>query len=83
MGARNVNPIPYSTECFGHKLHMDQNEQLAMFGFIYILAVDGNSGKIVRSSGTTFSYTIMCMGRQYWHMAYGIKFGWITGQNSS
>ena len=43
---------------------MDQNEKLAMFGLTYVLAIDGYSGKIVRSSGTTFSYTIMCMGEQ-------------------
>ena len=32
QGANNLNPIPYHAEYFGHKLHMDQNEKLNMFG---------------------------------------------------
>lgn len=31
----------------GHKLHLDQNEKLAMFGVTHILAIDGLSKKIV------------------------------------
>ncbi|KPP62615.1 hypothetical protein Z043_119192 [Scleropages formosus] len=30
--ARNLNPVPYTAECMGHKVHNDQNEELAMFG---------------------------------------------------
>lgn len=47
QGARNLNPIPYNAQYFGHKLHMDQNEKIAMFGATHVLAVDGYSGKIV------------------------------------
>ena len=42
-----MNPIPYNAQYFGHKLHMDQNEKIAMFGATHVLAVDGYSGKIV------------------------------------
>ncbi|XP_052249306.1 uncharacterized protein LOC127857051 [Dreissena polymorpha] len=49
VGARNLNPIPYYAEYFGHKLHMDQNEKLAMFGVTHVLAIDGFSSKIVGS----------------------------------
>ncbi|RVE63435.1 hypothetical protein OJAV_G00136250 [Oryzias javanicus] len=31
----------------GHKLHLDQNEKLGMFGVTHVLAVDGYSSKIV------------------------------------
>lgn len=34
----------------GHKLHMDQNEKLAMFGATHVLAIDGFSSKIVSFS---------------------------------
>ncbi|KAG5840954.1 hypothetical protein ANANG_G00194390 [Anguilla anguilla] len=34
----------------GHKVHMDQNEKLAMFGATHVLAVDGFSKKIVGHS---------------------------------
>ena len=42
-----LNPIPYYAEYFGHKLHMDQNEKLVMFGVTHICAIDGYSGRIV------------------------------------
>ena len=44
---RQVNPVPYNAEYFGHKLHLDQNEKLAMYGLTEVCAVDGFSGKIV------------------------------------
>ena len=30
--ARKMNTIPYDADYFGHKVHVDQNEKLAMFG---------------------------------------------------
>jgi hypothetical protein len=45
--ARQMNPIPYRADYFRHKLHIDQNEKLVMFGVTHICAVDGYSRKIV------------------------------------
>ena len=45
--ARQTNPIPYYAEYAGHKLHIDQNEKLVMYGVTHIAAVDGYSGMIV------------------------------------
>ena len=42
-----LNPIRYSANYFGHKLHIDQNEKLVSFGVTHIVARDGYSGKIV------------------------------------
>ncbi|XP_076578871.1 uncharacterized protein LOC143315209 [Chaetodon auriga] len=50
QGARNLNPIPYNAENMGHKIHMDQNEKLAMFGVTHVLALDGFSKKVVAHS---------------------------------
>ncbi|XP_053707713.1 uncharacterized protein LOC128751014 [Synchiropus splendidus] len=47
QGARNLNPVPYHAESMGHKLHIDQNEKLGMFGVTHVLAIDGFSSKIV------------------------------------
>ena len=47
QGVRNMNPIPYHAGYFGHKLHMDQNEKLAMFGVTHVIAIDGYSSYIV------------------------------------
>lgn len=44
---RHINPIPYTADYFGHKLHVDQNEKLVMFGVTHICGIDGYSGKIV------------------------------------
>ena len=41
------NPTPYHAAFFGHKLHVDQNEKLIMFGATHFIAVDGFSGMIV------------------------------------
>ena len=47
---RRFNPIPYHASHFGHKLHIDQNEKLVMYGVTHICARDGFSGKVVGSS---------------------------------
>ncbi|KAF3843124.1 hypothetical protein F7725_001973 [Dissostichus mawsoni] len=47
---RNLIPVPYSAEYMGHKLHIDQNEILVMYGVTHVLAVDGFSSNIVSHS---------------------------------
>ena len=44
---RATNPLPYYAQYFGHKIHMDQNEKLAMYGVTDVCATDGYSGSIV------------------------------------
>lgn len=44
---RNINPLPYKADYFGHKLHIDQNEKLVMYGLTHVYASDGYSGKLV------------------------------------
>ena len=44
---RQMNPIPYYAEYCGHKIHIDQNEKLVMYGATHVLAVDGYSGYIL------------------------------------
>ncbi|KAK3724997.1 hypothetical protein QZH41_017473, partial [Actinostola sp. cb2023] len=41
--ARLRNPLPYYAGYYGHKLHMDQNEKLVMFGVVYVCCIDGFS----------------------------------------
>ncbi|XP_067266319.1 uncharacterized protein [Chanodichthys erythropterus] len=50
QGARNLNPTPYQAGYMGHKIHMDQNEKLAMFGVTHVLAIYGFSKKVVAHS---------------------------------
>ena len=47
LAIRQINPIPYYAECVGHKLHIDQNEKLVMYGATHVAAVDGYSGFIL------------------------------------
>lgn len=47
QGLRNLNPVPYYAAYMGHKLHLDQNEKLAMFGVTHVIAIDGYSSKVV------------------------------------
>ena len=44
---RLLNPRVYSKEYFGHKIHYDHNEKLAMYGAVHVYARDGYSGMIV------------------------------------
>ena len=48
---RAVNPIPYRADYFGHKLHIDQNEKLVMYGVTHVAAIDVHSRFVV--AGTT------------------------------
>ena len=44
---RHLNPPPYIARFFGDKLHIDQNEKIAMYGVTHVMAIDGFSRKIV------------------------------------
>ena len=39
--------MPYNSQYFGHKLHIDLNEKLVHFNCVLIGAIDGFSGKIL------------------------------------
>ena len=41
--ARHVNSVPYRADYFGHKLHVDQNEKLEIYGVVHVVAIDGYS----------------------------------------
>ena len=45
--SRQTNLIPYNAEYFSHKLHIDQNEKLVMYGVTHVCAIEGYSGKIL------------------------------------
>ena len=45
--AKMTNPMPYRANYFGHKLHLDQNEKLQMYGVTHIAAIDGHSRFVV------------------------------------
>ena len=46
QAGRSFNPKVYKADYFGHKLHVDQNEKLAMYGVTHVVARDGYSGMI-------------------------------------
>ena len=31
-----TNPVPYHADCFGHTLHIDENEKMVMFGVTHM-----------------------------------------------
>lgn len=45
--AHQTNPIPYHADYVGHKLHVDKNEKLVMYGVTHVAAVDGYSEMIL------------------------------------
>ena len=46
-GHRRFNPVPYNSQYFGHKLHIDLNEKLVDFKCVLIGAFDGYSGMLM------------------------------------
>ena len=42
-----TNPIPYRANYFDHKLHLDQNEKLKMYGVTHVAAIDDHSRFVV------------------------------------
>ena len=51
--ARMTNPTPYRANYFRHKLHLDQNEKLEMYGVTRVAAIDCHSRFVV--AGATMS----------------------------
>ena len=45
--AGQTNPVPYSADYPGRKMHIDQNEKLVMYGATHVAVVDGYSGVIL------------------------------------
>ena len=45
--AKLLNPKPYQADYFGHKMHLDQNEKLVMYGCTTVLAIDGYSSCVL------------------------------------
>ena len=56
--ARLTNPIPYKADYFGHKLQIDQNEKLVIYGVTHVTATDGHSRFVKKYTGIfiTFFY---------------------------
>ena len=43
--AKLLNPVPFQADYFGHMMHLDQNEMLAMYVCTTLLAIDGIKAK--------------------------------------
>ena len=41
LSTRHLNPVPYYAEYFGHRLHLDHNENLIQHSMTEVIAVDG------------------------------------------
>lgn len=57
--------MPYNAEYVGHKLHIDQNEKLVMFGVTHVMAIDGYSKKIVGHSTMPIKNNIIIYDEVY------------------
>ena len=70
-----TNPHPYYSEYFGHKIHIDQNEKLVMFGVTHIAAIDGYSSKIVgfismpiKNNVEIYTHLFRWVGNELYHI---------------
>ena len=71
---RSLNPKCYSTDYFGLKVYMDQNEKRKMYGVTHVMARDGYSGLIVAFSTMPVKNNLINYDEIYSHftMTYGL-----------
>ena len=73
---RLINPIPYSAKYFGHKVHIDQNEKLVLFGVTHVCAIDGYSGMIVGFATFPIKNNILIYEHLYRLVSYCSSICW-------
>jgi len=71
--ARQMYPIPYHADYFGHKLHIDQNEKIVMYGVTHVCAVDRYSGKIVGFISMAIKNNVEIYTHLYRYVPYILK----------
>jgi len=71
---RSLNPKCYKADYFGHKVHLDQNEKLRMFGVTHVMARDGYSGMIVAYATMPVKNNLIIYKEIYRHFtaSYGL-----------
>jgi len=67
---RATNPVPYRADYFGHKLHLDQNEKLVMYGVTHVIAIDGHSRFIVGGITIPIKNNLLIYGDIYRYKIY-------------
>lgn len=65
-----LNPVPYHADYFGHKLHIDQNEKIAMYGVTHVCACDGYSSKIIGFVSMPMKNNLEIYENLYWYVCY-------------
>ena len=71
---RKTNPIPYCADYFGHKLYMDQNEKLMVYGVTHVLAIAGHSHSIAAFSTMPIKNNAKCYDEVYRYVFYSLEF---------
>ena len=64
QAGRSFNPKAYKADYFGHKLHVDQNEKLVMYGVIH--ARDGYSGMITGYTTMVIKNNLTIYEKMFW-----------------
>ena len=66
----------YSAKYFGHKVHIDQNEKLVLFGVTHVCAIDGYSGMIVGFATFPIKNNILIYEHLYRLVSYCYSICW-------
>ena len=72
QAGRSFNPKVYTADYFVHKLHVDQNKKLVMYGVTHVVARDRYSGMItgyttmaIKSNLTIYEKVAFCKLRNF------------------
>ena len=66
QAGRSFNPKVYKADYFGHKLHVDQNEKLVMYGVTHVVAQDGYSGMIAGYTTMAVKNNLTIYEKMFW-----------------
>ena len=64
--AQRTNPIPYIANNYEHKLHIDQNKKLVMYGVTHVCAIDGSSKYIPGFHTMSVKNNLIICENLYW-----------------
>ena len=65
QGGGSFNPEVYKVYYLGHKLHVDQNEKLVMYGVTHVVAHGGYSGMITGYTTMAVKNNLTIYGKMF------------------
>ena len=73
QAGRSFNPRVCKADYFGHKLHVDQNEKLVIYGVTHVVARDGYCGMITGYTTMALKSNLTVYGKMFRQLHFECK----------